>query len=121
AVIADVDLVDETQLIDVRRYFRVIDRLERCDDVIRELVELVLWHSRRTDHRRILGRPFRNGIIGDVIGHAKNSCALMRDAASVSTSSLVLYIPKEARQVAVSPWRARSGITQGVPAGTATP
>src|SRR5659263_37137 len=69
----------------------------------------------------------RNGIIGHVashgcvVGHAKNSCALTREAASTSTSSLVLYIANEARHVAVSPKRASNGITQWVPARTATP
>ncbi len=40
---------------------------------------------------------------GCVLTHAKNSCALMSEAASASTSSLVLYMANEARQVAVRP------------------
>src|SRR4029077_7981365 len=105
-VVADIDLVDETQFVDVSRNFRVINRLERGNDIVSELVELIRGHCRRADDggifRRLLGG--RRGFgFGRVVGHAKNSCALTREAASVSTSSLVLYMPNDARQVAVRP------------------
>src|SRR5579871_6023923 len=68
---------------------------------------------------------------GDLVHHrgrlslskpqAKKLCALCKASASRSTSSKVLYMPKEARQVAVVPKRASSGCAQWVPARTATP
>src|ERR1700758_1016579 len=57
----------------------------------------------------------------DGVGHENNSRALISACARWSTSSLVLYIPNEARQVAVTLNRSKSGITQWVPARTAMP
>ena len=42
AVVGHVDLVDQAQLIDVDRDFRVIDRLQRLDQVFGQLVQLAL-------------------------------------------------------------------------------
>src|ERR1700761_1972725 len=55
------------------------------------------------------------------VGHENNSRALISACARWSTSSRVLYIPNEARQVAVTLNRSKSGITQWVPARTAMP
>src|ERR1700751_3101036 len=55
------------------------------------------------------------------VGHANKSRALISASARWSTSSRLLYIANEARQVAVTLNRSKSGITQWVPARTATP
>ena len=50
------------------------------------------------------GRRLGRGSRGlHVLGHANMSCALIRASASRSTSEVVLYIAKDARQVAVTP------------------
>jgi hypothetical protein len=46
---------------------------------------------------------------------------LIKAVARLSTSALVLYIAKDARQVAETPKRANSGMVQCVPARTALP
>src|SRR5580704_6121418 len=57
----------------------------------------------------------------DGVGHENSSRALISACARWSTSSRVLYIPNEARHVAVTLNRSKSGITQWVPARTAMP
>src|SRR5690606_3967546 len=54
AVVVDVDLVDQAQLVDVDRDFRVIDFLKFLDQVVGDLVQLVLRDGRRL--RLALGR-----------------------------------------------------------------
>src|SRR5690606_5083197 len=71
--------------------------------------------------RRRGGRIRLHDVVAGVFSHAKNSCALISALARVSTSALVLYMPNEARHVAVTPKRASSGMVQWVPARTATP
>src|SRR5262249_38180700 len=120
AVVADVDLVDQSELVDVGRDFRVIDGLERRDDIVGQLAEVVGRARRRRDFE--VGTNARLGSYGlRVFTHANTLCALIKAFARTSTSSRVLYMPNEARQVAVRPYRASSGITQCVPARTATP
>src|ERR1700756_1398796 len=63
---------------------------------------------------------FDVGSVGH-ISHANKSRAFIRACARWSTSSRVLYIANEARQVAVTLNRSKSGITQWVPARTAIP
>src|ERR1051326_6154983 len=122
AIIVDVDFVDQPELVNVGRNFRIVDRLDRGNDVIGQPRHLI---------RRNVGRPlacvhsdgrsaFRRGLVG-VVNHVKKSRAFNSACASTSTSSRVLYMANEARQVAVTPNRANSGMTQWVPARTATP
>ena len=47
AVVVDVDLVDQAQLVDIDRDFRVVDLLELLDQVVRDPVQLVLRNGRR--------------------------------------------------------------------------
>src|SRR4029078_8133262 len=121
-VVADIDLVNQPQLIDVGGDFRIVNGFQRRNDVIGQLVKLVRRKRRRAGDRRGLRRFFRSWLIlGRIVGHAKNSRAFTSEAARVSTSSLVLYIENEARHVAVNPKRASRGITHCVPARIATP
>src|SRR6266849_4645762 len=89
AVAGDVDAVNQTDLVDVGRNFRVIDGLERGHDLVVEPGDLGLRQRGISGRRglRALGGLF-NG--GRVVTHAKNSRALTMDSASVSTSSFVL-------------------------------
>ena len=84
AVVADVDLVDQAELVDVGRNFRIVDGLQAGDDVVGEPVELVLRQRGGAADGGVLRRLFRGGILGDrrIVGHAKNSCALISEAAS---------------------------------------
>src|SRR5579863_2965075 len=120
AIIVDADFVNQAEFIEIGRYFRVVDRLERNDDFIGQARHLVVRRSRRWRRSfRCGGCTFGFGF--RIVGHAKKSCALSKACANTSTSSRVLYIANEARQLAVSPNRLSSAITQWVPARTAPP
>src|SRR5580658_10177754 len=124
AVVIDIDLVDQAELVDVGRNFRIIDSLDRTDDVVGQPSHFL---------GRNVGRPLRSicrrcrhrfsfDVFGfDFIAHEKKPCALIKACTRQSISSRVLYIANEARQVADTPKRDNSGITQWVPARTATP
>src|SRR5262249_59504818 len=71
--------------------------------------------------RRVCGGRFRARLVVAGVAHAKKSCALPRAWTRLSTSLRVLYMAKEARQVAVTPKRASSGMTQWGPARTPPP
>src|SRR6185436_19118775 len=81
------------------------------------LAGLALFGSEadRRDARHRIGLGFCG------VRHENISCALISACARWSTSSRVLYIPNEARHVAVTLNRSKSGITQWVPARTAMP
>src|SRR5882757_2818888 len=113
AVVLDVDLVDQTKLIDVSRNFRIEHGLQRGDDFAAEPLGLLRRQRRIGLH--VAGFDFGG------VAHENNSRALISACARWSTSSRVLYIPNEARHVAVTLNRSKSGITQWVPARTATP
>src|ERR1700687_4075286 len=89
-VVGDIDAVNQADLVDVGRNFRVVDGLERGHDLVGEPGDLGLRQRGRLSGGRglrALGGLF-NG--GRVVTHAKNSRALTMDSASVSTSSFVL-------------------------------
>src|SRR6202011_1169333 len=113
AVVLEVDLVDQAELVDVGRNFRVEHGLQGGDDLAAEPFGL-LRRQRRTGLHS-------GGFDFGCVGHENNSRALISACARWSTSSLVLYIANEARQVAVTLNRSKSGITQWVPARTAMP
>ena len=52
AVVVDVDPVDQAELVDVGRDFRVVDGLQRRDDVVGQAVELLLAAARMAARRR---------------------------------------------------------------------
>jgi hypothetical protein len=86
AVVLEVDLVDQAELVDVGRDFRIEHRLQRGDDFGSQPLGL-------------LGRQRRLGFhVGGFdfgcITHENNSRALISACARWSTSSRVLYIPK---------------------------
>src|SRR5262249_19178619 len=112
-VVLDVDLVDQPELVDVGRNFRIEHGLQRRDDLRRQPLGLL-----RRQRRMRFGNC---GLDFGRIGHANNSRALISACARCSTSSRVLYIPNEAPQVAVTLNRSKSRITQWVPARTAMP
>jgi hypothetical protein len=106
---SDVDLVDQAQLIDVDRDFRVEHRLQLLDQLSVSLsssawgiLELV------------------PGLVGHV-AQLKKLRALASALTNASASSRVLYRAKEARALDVTPNRFISGSAQWVPARTATP
>src|SRR5690606_120127 len=79
----------------------------------------LLGGDRRLDRRNV---GFDSGFGHVVHGiHPKNFRAFSSASARASTSALVLYMAKEARQVEVTPKRLSSGCAQCVPARTATP
>src|SRR5690606_37687647 len=102
-----------SDLVNIGRDLGIVHRLERGDDLGAEPFGFFRRQRRRgRGDRRLVGLGF---------AHANKSCALIRASASVSTSASVLYIANDARHVAVSLNRSKSGITQWVPARTATP
>src|SRR5262245_35617612 len=111
AVFLQVHLVDQAELVDVGRNLGIEHRLERGDDLAAQPLGLLRRQRRMGFHG--------GGLDFSRVGHANNSCALISACTRWSTSSLVLYMPKEARQVAVTLNRSKSGITQWVPARTA--
>src|ERR1700694_3859674 len=128
AVVLEGDLVDQAELVDVGRNFRVEHGFQRRHDFAAQPLGFLRRQRRMGFHIagfdlkllyfRILG--FR--ILGfNSVVHENNSRALISAWARWSTSSRVLYIPNEARQVAVTLNRSKSGITQWVPARTAIP
>jgi hypothetical protein len=133
AVVVDVDLVDQPQLVDVGGNLGVVHGLQGRDDVGGELLQL-LRRDRRAGRRRRTHRLLYLGVHGQLhsllplpacgerVGiHPKKSRALISASASASTSALVLYMANDARQVAVTPRRSISGWAQWWPARTATP
>src|SRR5882724_6080469 len=113
AVVLEVDLVDQAKLVDVGRDFRVEYRLQGSNDLGAQA--LGLFRRQRRDGFHIGGFDF------GCVGHENKSRALISACARWSTSSRVLYIPNDARHVAVTLNRSKSGITQWVPARTAMP
>src|SRR5882757_156613 len=113
AVVLDVDLVDQAKLVDIGRNFRIEHGLQRGHDFTAEPLGLLRRQRRIGLH--VAGFDFGS------VGHENNSRALISACARWSTSSRVLYIPNEARHVAVTLNRSKSGITQWVPARTAMP
>ena len=102
--------------------FGVENGLQRADDLVGQT-----RHFLGRDGGRLFrggrGGVGRVGLASSVLRrrHVKKSCAFTSACARQSISSRVLYIANEARQVAVTPNRANSGMTQWVPARTATP
>src|SRR5271163_984198 len=86
AVVVDVDVVDEAELVNVGGNLGVIDRLQRGDDLIGQLVEFGLRK----------GRGRSGGLSGEAVGHSQslsqtNSLwARTSASARTSTSSRVL-------------------------------
>src|SRR4030081_2846815 len=118
AVVLDVDLIDQAEFIDVSRNFGIEHRLQRRHDFTAKPFGLIRRQRRMRFH--VAGFDFGT-LCFDGVGHENNSRALISACARWSTSSRVLYIPNEARQVAVTLNRSKSGITQWVPARTAMP
>src|SRR5215208_3725617 len=108
AVVRDVDPVDQTDLVDVGGDFWVVNRLEGRDDAVGQ-ARLLIFRQRRGFFGRFGGRKRRRAVFY-VVTHAKKTWAFVKAVARVSTSALVLYIAKEARQVAETPKRASSGM-----------
>src|SRR5262249_11280712 len=106
----------------------IVDGLERGDDVVGEPRQLTLRQRRGrrgvgAGRERSVARwgRCRRGKLVRLVGHAKKPCALIKACASPSTSARGLYGPNEPRQVRLTPKGPSSGITQWVPARTATP
>src|SRR5205823_7438177 len=99
----DIDLVDKTELINVDRDFRVVDGLERGHDIIGHARQLIGRNGACPGLER--QRRHRYGGRSGVrqFTHIKILCAEISASAKRSTSSRVLYMAKEARQVAVTP------------------
>src|SRR5262249_11781138 len=122
------DFVDQPELVDIGGNLRIIDGLERGDDVVGEPRQLA-FRQRRGRRGAGAGRGRSGGRWAcclprkfvRLVSGANRPCAMTRACASPSASARVLERPNEARQVAVTPKRASSGITQWVPARTATP
>src|SRR6202020_787176 len=119
---------DQTEFVNIGRNFRVEYGFQRGHDVAAQPLSFLRRQRRLGFH---VG-SFRFQLLGiqvlgfqvlgfDSVGHANNSRALISACARWSTSSRVLYIPNEARHVAVTLNRSKSGITQWVPARTAIP
>src|SRR5262249_17414090 len=98
-VVADVDLVDQTELVDVGRDFGIVDRLECGYDLVGEPPDLVRRQGatlRRRDRSypgsilRQLGGGRGRRAVSCIVSHAKKSCAFIRAAARTSISSRVL-------------------------------
>src|SRR6185437_13294400 len=106
--------VDQSQLVDVDRDLRVIDRFQLLDHGVGQPIELRLVQG----GGRLVGR-FDGG--AQIVHHEKKLSALRRAAAKASASSMVLYRAKEARALEVTPKRRIRGSAQWVPARTATP
>src|SRR5271169_1270187 len=126
AVVLQVDLVDQAEFVDIGRNFRIEHRLQRRDDFAGQPLGLLRRQRRMGFH--ILDFKILDFKILDFkilgfrgVGHANSSRAFISACARWSTSSFVLYIANEARQVAVTLNRSKSGITQWVPARTAMP
>src|SRR5690606_30490775 len=125
AVVVEIDPVDEAQLVDIDRNFRIVDRFQRADEIGGDALDLGLGQSggQILRHPRIGGS---GGILVAILAHgdlpqAKNLRARSMPSTSASTSSLPLYRAKEARQVEVTPNRSSRGWAQWVPARTAMP
>src|SRR5262249_2312559 len=103
----------QAEFVDVGRNFRIEHRLQRRDDFGGQPLGLLRRQRRGCLH--VDGFDFGG------LTHANNSRALISACTRWSTSSRVLYIPTEERQVAVTLNRSKSGITQWVPARTAIP
>ena len=114
-VVVDVDLVDQAELVDVGRDFRVVDRLQRRDDVGRSAAPAPPAGMRRRRRRRacsarLLGVPGHGRPDAAVcVAHGASPLKRRKNGPSpgprqgASTSSRVLYRPNEARQVEVTP------------------
>src|SRR5690606_13749621 len=119
AVVVEIDLVDEAELVDIDWNFRIIDGLERADQFTGDALDFRF--GQRGRHGRGdagVGRCFFGH---DCRPQAKNFWARSMPSTSASTSSLPLYRASEARQVEVTPKRLSRGWAQWVPARTAMP
>src|SRR5215217_7116911 len=141
AVLTDVDVVDQPELVDVDRDFRVVDRLERVDDGRLEvaagpalpllllageeagkIVALALELRSHTGARRRSDvRHFFRLDLALLVHHPKIrfTCSIPRTKASMS--ELSLCAAKLARAVASTPSQRIKGCAQWWPARTATP
>src|SRR5690606_14621313 len=125
AVVLDVDLVDETQFVDVGGDFRIVDRFQRRNYVVGQARQLIGGNGGR--NAGTVGLLFRR--LGALLHscvfhhrrHPKNLRAFSSASARASTSARLLYMAKDALQVEVTPKRFNSGWAQCVPARTATP
>jgi putative tryptophan/tyrosine transport system substrate-binding protein len=98
AVVGDIDLVDQADLVDVGGNFGIVDGLERADDLVGQPREFGLRQRRRLPGvragrkrgpgLRVSGRGCRLDL--GFVRHAKNPCALIKACARPSTSSHVL-------------------------------
>src|SRR5262249_5443356 len=119
----DLEAIDQAKLVDVDRNLRVEHGFQRGNEIVLELV--VFWHCGGF-LRRLSGR-FPLLVLLNLFSHfghlpqANMSCALCSASTSRSTSSVVLYMANEARAVEVTPYRAKRGSAQWVPALMATP
>src|SRR5689334_418600 len=122
-VVLEIDLVDQTELVNIGGYFGVEHGFQRRDDFAAQPLGFLRRQGRVRFHVANPGlrtASFRGfGFYG--VTHANSSPALISARARWSTSSRVLYIPNEALHVAVTLNRSKSGITQWVPARTAMP
>ncbi len=89
----DVDLVDQAQLVDVDRDFRVEHRLQLLDQLVGQLVEFGLADLSARE-QRLVGHDQLNW---------KKARALASALTNASASSRVLYRAKEARALDVTP------------------
>src|SRR5690606_28990945 len=126
AVVGHIDLVDQAQLIDVDRNFRVVHRLQRLDQVVGQLVQLSLRQGALLrlvpaggEGVAVADGGFGLGVVHT--HHTKKFRALISASTKASVSSTVLYRAKEARVLEVTPSLFASGSAQCRPARTATP
>jgi hypothetical protein len=124
-VVLDVDLVDQAEFVDVGGDFRIVDRLQRRDDVVGQPRQFVgrEWPRPKPYPCAATSISRRCSRLDSVIHdpHPKNLRAFSSASAKASTSALVLYMPNDALHVEVTPKRFNSGWAQCVPARTATP
>src|SRR5690606_13237574 len=112
--------VDQAQFVDVGRDFRIVDRLQRADDIVGKPRQLFGRNRRGRSSLPVALHPgLRHVFVHH--HHPKNVRAFSSASTSASTSALVLYMANEARHVEVTPNLFSSGWAQCVPARTATP
>src|SRR6478735_888956 len=92
AVIGDIDPVDQAELIDVSRNLRIVDRLQRCNDIVGETIDLLRRQARARAH----AGGVRLQLFGGALTHhnnpvqAKRLSAFRNASTRWSTSSSVL-------------------------------
>ena len=131
AVVVDIDLVDQTEFVNVGWDLGIVDGFQRRDDVGGErsissggnAAPLVVAGALASAKSVVLAGAVSVAAVATsktsrlvssiaVTFHANKSCALVKLATRASTSSSVLYIANEARHVAVTPSRSIKGCAQ---------